>query len=518
MKKSYILIIGVILLLVGSLSAFSIPPALGVNMQEPLRPRIPFEVEQVSANGVKKHSLVDKQSVPAINLAPRGLLILAEFTDVTFAENNTHQAFDSLANSDNYTYNGATGSCQAYFTAQSNGQYSPVFDVIGPVTLPHESAYYGTDKPNASGDDQYIVDFVVDACKAADSLGVDFTQYDNDEDGIVDFVYIVYAGVGQADGGASTTIWPHNWDLISALYYENTNQTEYYAYYDEEGKLCYNLPSLDGKMLYLYACSNELKYSNKSRSGIGTICHEFSHVLGLPDYYITDSRYSHLEKFTPGAWSLMGYGNYLNDGKTPPNFSVYDKYYLGWVEPKVLNTTGEYQLSADGESGYLLARNEMHVEDGAYRTDTVYYIENRQKSGWDEYLPGHGMLVWRVMFDAEKWSNNSPNDFKTRYRLVCADESASPYTTTEAREDVPFPGSTNQQTYAPFEINSLDSIQESSDGVISFVFTTENKTPVENVVVPSQLQGLWYNLLGQPIDPTRYKGIAIHNKQKYLLR
>lgn len=518
MKKSYILIIVVILLLVGSLSAFSIPPAPGVNMLEPRRPRIPFEVEQVSANGVTKRSLVDKQYGPAINLAPRGLLILAEFTDVAFAENNTHQAFDSLANSDNYTYNGATGSCQAYFTDQSNGQYNPVFDVIGPVILPHEVAYYGSDKPNASGDDQYIADFVVDACKAADSLGVDFTQYDNNGDGIVDFVYIIYAGVGQADGGAATTIWPHNWDLMSALYFNNTNQTKYYAYYDDNDSLCYNLPELDGKALYSYACSNELRYATKARSGIGTICHEFSHVLGLPDYYITDTRYSHLEKFTPGAWSLMGYGNYLNNGNTPPNYSIYDKYYLGWVEPKVLNTIGEYQLLADGESGYLLARNEVHVENGAYRTDTVYYLENRQQTGWDEYLPGHGMLVWRVMYDAEKWANNMPNDFKTRYRLVCADASADPYTLHESRPDVPFPGSTNQQNFAPFNINALDSIQESTDGVISFVFTTENKTPVENILVPPYLQGLWYNLLGQRIDPAQYKGIAIHNKQKYLLR
>jgi M6 family metalloprotease-like protein len=391
-----------------------------------------------------------------------------------------------------------------------------VFDVIGPVTLPHESAYYGTDKPNASGDDQYIADFVVDACKAADSLGVDFTQYDNDEDGIVDFVYIVYAGVGQADGGASTTIWPHNWDLISALYYENSNQTEYYAYYDEEGKLCYNLPSLDGKMLYLYACSNELKYSTNARTGIGTICHEFSHVLGLPDYYLTTTSPVVNQRETPGAWSLMGYGNYLNDGNTPPNYSVYDKYYLGWLEPEVLAQTKTLEIPADGVTTYMLASSEKHVDEGAYRTDTVYYIENRQQEGWDAYLPGHGMLIWRVIFNEDDWYQNCPNDHVARYRLISAVTASSPYTTTKPKPEVPFPGSKNITKYTPFSHNGLYNIQE-ANGLITCEFTTTTiHSAVENIQVPRT--GVWYNILGQPIDPNNYKGVAIHDNKKYLLR
>lgn len=508
----------IVLLLVSSVFIFSAPPMPGLNLKEPQRNRIPFAVNVEVGDRIVKRSLVDEQSSPSINLAPRGLLILANFSDTTFAAVNTQQAFDSLANGMDYSYNGATGSCKAYFTEQSNGQYSPCFDVIGPVKLPHTSAYYGTDIENEEGNDRYVVDFVVDACKEADKLGVDFTQYDNDGDGVVDFVYIIYAGFGQADGGAESTIWPHNWDLLSALYYKNTNQTEYYAYYDENDSLNYNLPMLDGKKLYTYACSNELKYSTKLRSGIGLICHEFSHVLGLPDYYITNYSYTNFEKYTPGAWSLMGYGNYLNGGNTPPNFSVYDKYYLGWLEPQVLNKAGEYQLNADGESGYLLAKNDVHVEEGAYRADTVYYIENRQKEGWDEYLPGHGMLIWRVMYDAKKWYDNSPNDFKTRYRLMCAQDGDYPYITSGEKQEVPFPGSTNQTKFSGFEANGLENIQETSDGVITFTFYTENKTPVENVGVSVGSSSVWYNVLGHPIDPAVYKGIGIKDGKKYLLK
>ena len=520
MKKTYQFVATIILLLIGNVLLFAIPPAPGLDLVEPHRPRVPFAFSSNSMYG--KRQLVSQHGVPAINLAPRGLLILANFSDTTFSPVNTQLAFDSLANGADYTYNGATGSCKAYFTAQSNGKYSPNFDVIGPITLPHTSAYYGTDTQSNNGDDRYVVDFVVDACMAADKLGVDFSQYDNDQDGNVDFVYIIYAGFGQADGGAETTIWPHNWDLISALFYKNTNQSDYYAYYDEKDSLIYKLPTIDGKTLYTYACSNELKFRTKARSGIGTICHEFSHVLGLPDYYITDSKFSNLEKYTPGAWSLMGYGNYLNNGNTPPNFSIFDKYYLGWIEPNVLNHSTTYQLPADGKTGYMIARNDVHVDLGPYRTDTVYYLENRQKEGWDEYLPGQGMLIWRVMYDEEKWYNNSPNDFKTRYRLMCAQEDAYPYTTSEERPEVPFPGTSNQTEFISFSpVNYLENIQETAEGMITFDFVTENKTPVENLDIQTNQtsqSSAWYNLLGQPINPETYKGIVIHGNKKYLLR
>ena len=268
-----------------------------------------------------------------------------EFADQKFAENNTYQAFDSLANGDHYTYNGASGSCKQYFTNQSNGKYIPKFDVVGPVKLPQTMAYYGTDR-EVLGDDLYVFDFVLDACLGADQMGVDFTRYDNNNDGFVDFVYILYAGFGQADGGLATTIWPHAWDLKATLYFGYDNQDTYYA----NSATDYYLPQIDGKTINNYACSNELKYSTKARSGIGTICHEFSHVLGLPDYYLTTEYPAVQQRETPGAWSLMGYGNYLNDGNTPPNYSVYDKYYLGWIEPEALAQTQTLEILCQVQS------------------------------------------------------------------------------------------------------------------------------------------------------------------------
>ena len=490
-------------------NSLAVAPLPGSGLQEPHRGRAPFTI--LSHDAAKNIQKISPRKAPAINLAPRGLLILVNYTDVQFSSANSQQAFDSLANSTSYTYNGATGSCKQYFTDQSNGKYSPNFDVIGPVNLPQTMAYYGANK--ADGNDQYVVDFVIDACKGADLLGVDFSQYDNNNDGMVDFVYIIYAGYGEADYGGENTMWPHNWDLISALYYGYTNQKEYFA----TSETTYKLPEIDGKLINVYACSNEMRKANNARSGIGTICHEFSHVLGLPDYYLTTNNPQVAERETPGAWSLMGYGNYLNEGNTPPNYSVYDKYYLGWIEPEVLSETQFLELPADGITSYMLARNEKHSVKGAYRTDTVYYIENRQQTGWDTYLPGHGMLIWRVIFDEEDWYQNCPNDYMARYRLISAETRSSPYTKDNPKPEVPFPGKSQVTQFAPFQHNRLENIQESEDGIITFDFVTESKTPVDNITV-SPHNGVWYNILGQPINPQTYKGIAIQNGKKYLLR
>lgn len=489
---------------------FAVAPLPGLGLVEPQRSRAPFTLNTVDAHS---RQAVAPQRVPKVNLAPRGLLILVNFSDVQFVENNTQQAFDSLANGDDYTYNGATGSCKQYFIDQSNGKYIPQFDVVGPIQLPHPMAFYGENA--ADGNDRYVVDFVIDACKGADSLGVDFSEYDNDNNGMVDFVYIIYAGYSESEGAVKSTIWPHNWDLLSALYFGYSYQKEYYAHSESD----YKLPEIDGKLLNNYACSNELRKSTDTRAGIGTICHEFSHVLGLPDYYLTTQSPVVAQRYTPGAWSLMGYGNYLNNGNTPPNYSVYDKYYLGWLEPKALSESQSLEIPADGKTTYMISRDERHVEAGPYRTDTVYYLENRQKEGWDAYLPGHGLLIWRVIFDEKDWFSNCPNDYVARYLLVSAYKMSSPYTTEKPKPEVPFPGSKNITQFETFsDLNGIENIQE-VDGLITCDFVTVTPTSIDIIPPLSDplFAGQWYNLMGQPIDPQSYHGIVIHNGEKVLL-
>ena len=209
----------------------AVAPMPGLQLIEPIHEPIPQGiVHQQRAERVAQMPQ-NRQS-----LADRGLLIVVEFANTPLATNNTVQSFDSLANAEDYSYNGATGSCKKYYQDQSNGQYTPHFDVVGPVVLPEKLEYYGKDAAS-TGDDQYIADFVIDACKGAQQIGVDFSNYDQDNDGYVDLVYIIYAGYSQADGGPAISIWPHAWDLQSALYFGNTNQKEYYVESDNAGNI-----------------------------------------------------------------------------------------------------------------------------------------------------------------------------------------------------------------------------------------------------------------------------------------
>ena len=395
------------------------------------------------------------KAVGAPNLAPRGLVILVNFSNSKFANTNNQAAMNELMNSDNYTYNGATGSVRKFFSDQSDGQYKPDFEVIGPVTLTNNVAHYGGN--DASGNDVLPGDMVVEACSIANATyGVDFTQYDNDGDGEVDFVYIIYAGKGEADGGAEETIWPHNWSLDAARYWNNCSYTTTQSRFD-------------GKYINNYACSGELDGSSGKRAGIGTIAHEFGHVIGLPDLYDIDYGQNYDNEMTPGSWHIMDGGSYNNDGKTPPNYTIYDKYFLGWETPtNPGNTPQTLSLQAagtDGFKGYQIATSNSLLL--ANNTNTVYYIENRQQSGWDRYLPGHGLVIWKIMYNQSVWNDNAPNATPgtLRYTIV----SASGNTTGIGTASDPFPGTKKKTRWEGVSGKPLLNITESG-GVITLTY------------------------------------------------
>ena len=400
-----------------------------------------------------------QKAVGAPNLAPRGLVILVNFKDVSFNAANTQSAMSDLMNSDSYTYNGATGSVRKYFSDQSEGKYTPQFDVVGPVTLPNNMAHYGGN--DAYGDDKLPGDMVIEACSIANALhNVNFTQYDNDSDGKVDFVYIIYAGKGEADGGADETIWPHNWSISGAYYYK-------YCTYAE------NKRNFDGKTIDNYACSGEIDGQTGARAGIGTIVHEYSHVIGLPDLYDIDYGQNYENEATPGAWHVMDGGSYNNDGNTPPNYSIYDKYFLGWKTPTNLGATAQnLSLKAAGTDGYNAYQITTSGNSllAATNTDPVYYIENRQQSGWDAHVPGHGLVIWKLMYDPTAWNNNGPNATPgtIRYAVV----SASGATTKIGTAADPFPGTQRKTEWRGVNGKPLLNITE-KNGIISLSYIEE---------------------------------------------
>ena len=212
-------------------------------------------------------------------LAPRGAVILVSFSDLDFDATNAEMT--DWAMGENYTYNGATGSVHQYFYDQSWGQYDLQLDVVGPVKVSKQMSYYGQN--NYKGEDKHAGELVVEACKLAHDQGIDFSNYDWDNDGEVDWVVILYAGYGEASGAPANTIWPHQWEL---------------SYYDPS--LAFKL---DGKTIDHYCCLNEIDFDTKARCGIGTFCHEFSHVLGLPDFYPTN----YATHRTLHDWDVMDY-------------------------------------------------------------------------------------------------------------------------------------------------------------------------------------------------------------------
>ena len=386
------------------------------------------------------------------------LVILVNFADETYT--HTQAEFDSLMNQIGYSANGATGSVKDYFMQNSYYQYMPNFAVVGPVTLDHNMSYYGA--PTSDGDNDTLpAQMVLDAVRKADTLGVDFSLFDNDTNDIIDNVFIYYAGYAEAQGASSNTIWPHQWSV--GIWNTDADSIDDLTF--------------DGKLLFKYACSSELTgNTGTNMCGIGTFCHEFSHVLGLMDLYITDYSSSHK---TLGYWDLMDAGNYNNDEKTPAGYSTFERFYLGWVTPQVINQPMSACISSTlsigaSTSGIVIPQTYIITSTGAFNSDVddpnpdeYFILENRQNTSWDEYLPGHGLLVEKIKWDAISWlanvGNVDPND------MIVDIMEAGGVTSGNGDSSDPFPGTSGVTSYAPYSRYPLTNIAENT-GLITFDF------------------------------------------------
>lgn len=374
----------------------------------------------------------------------KSIAILVNFSDNEFSSEDAHDYFHRLLNEEGFSDYGSIGSVRDYFIDNSLGQFTPSFDVYGPVTLAHPIAYYGTN--DTWGNDKRAHEMIIEACELLDDE-VDFSQYDCNGDGIIDNVYVYYAGYGEADGGKSTTIWPHSHDI---------------EYADPGQKYMF-----DSVQLNHYACSNELDFESDIPDGIGTFTHEFSHVMGLPDLYATDNS----SAFTPGCWNILDVGSYNNNGRTPPNYSSFERYALDWMEPEIICAPGEYTLEP------LTSSNKAYMIT-AEKNNEYFLFENRQQVGNDLYIPGHGMLVWHVEFNQRVWDDNTVNN-NARHQYVDLIE-ADNIQTNHSKSGDSFPGTANVTSFTaegkPAFVSragkstgfDIVEIAESENGVISF--------------------------------------------------
>lgn len=338
-------------------------------------------VRRAQAQGRQKRMLRKAQANNAFQGTKKGLIILVQFTDSKFKSGHDLALYRRIANDENYSGNNFRGSIKDYFKVQSHGQFELDFDVAGICQLQHPYAYYG--KNNSQKEDVKPGEMVAEACLWAHEHGFDFSKYDWNGDGEVDQVFVLYAGHGEASYKDANTVWPHMFYLFASDY----------------GKPL----SLDGVTVDTYACSSELN-GDGNLDGIGTFCHEFSHCMGFPDLYDTSSDGGW---FGMGDFDLMCSGSYNGDSKCPAGYSAYEKAECGWLTLKDMTNieqetsiVGVQPMSADGDA-YII-KNKGHK-------DEYYILENRQKTGWDSYLPASGLMITHVDYDADIWDWNMPN-------------------------------------------------------------------------------------------------------------
>lgn len=380
-----------------------------------------------TAKGEKARKMRDKknqgQKAPVVDYNTfRGLIILINYNDRQFQMSDANNFYNELCNTPNYSgfyhqgrFQSCTGSVRDYYYDNSMGQFDPEFDVVGPVNLDF-SCLEGNDKSRQ----------IFQAALNAVDDQVDFSQYDADNDGMIDMVFFMVAGYSSSySGNNEGYLWPH----MSYLYGYSPENGWYWLQYD-------------GKYMGRYASSCEIygweSYGHTMPNAIGTICHEFGHVLGLPDLYDTDYGGSGGESNHPGGWDVMAGGSSSNYGRTPVGYSLWERVELGFAETPPELTLGTKTLAPINTSntGYRMQ---------SPNANEYFLFENRQPNKWDAALPGHGLVIARVDYsNMNAWDSNDVNSNPAHnyYELVRA--------AGASEAGVPFPGNSNVT-----EINSI---------------------------------------------------------------
>jgi len=346
--------------------------------------------------------------------SPRAIVLLVQFANRPFKV-QPRKAFNQYLNSmadKHQDFGNAedrnTGSVKKYFSDMSGGKFKPQFDLYGPITMPKNAAYYGE---GSSSMERYR-ELVSEACTMMDD-SLDFSKYDADKDGNVDLVYIIYAGYGESVSSIDSTLWP-------------------------KAFVCGTDIKKDGKYVRLAGISNELNgrpdgnYNSKSGlliNGVGLFCHEFSHCMGLPDFYPTVSPqwttandkqdFDAYDNQGMEEWDVMDNGIYLYNGYSPTAYTAWEREKMGWLTIETLTREGKVELKSIDEGGKAYRiKNDKNTSGNEY-----YIVENIQAKGWNKKLPASGMMVSHVEYEPRAFSvfhggDNSVNNIKKHPRMT----------------------------------------------------------------------------------------------------
>ncbi len=354
----------------------------------------------------------------------RALALLVEFSDQPMRVQA--EFFDSLIFGDN----GRT--VRDYYREVSYAQIDIVTvdlpSSVGWQTAPQTYEYY-VNARNGTGsyprNSQKLVEDLVDAVDDQ----VDFSMYDNDGDGYVDVLMVIHAGTGAEFSGSDDDIWSHEWQIAPRY--------------------------KDGVAISTFTIQPEY-WTRPGDMTIGVCCHELGHGFGLPDLYDTD--YS---SYGVGRWCLMGYGTWLGPsgrGSSPAHLSAWCKKQLGVIDPVNPTTNVLRQQIPPVEDSAIAWR----LWNSGSASSEYFLLENRQKVGYDAYLPGHGLLIWHI---DESRSGNTREYYpgmNAQAHPLVALEQADGYFSLEKKLDAgeandPFPGPGNHTEFSLLTVPGSES-------------------------------------------------------------
>lgn len=451
--------------------------------------------------------------------SPKALVILAEFADTTFTIQNTKQVFTNyLMNEEHFTetayaqkrnYKGVRG----YFKDCSYGQFTPTFDVVGPVKLPKPQTVYGAgrnDRPDL---------LLEDACSAVDNI-VDFSQYDANGDGLVDLVYIIYAGhSANISGNKETDIWPKSGTISISK-------------------------TFDGKSIGRYGVSNELagrenkKKEKETINGIGLFCHEFSHTLGLPDIYaIPGTAAADQDNQGMEYWDLMDGGTEVQNGRVPSPYLAWEREAMGWMTIDKLTSdqqvTDLKSLENGGKAYKILNKNVANE---------FIVLQSIQQGGWYQgwtktQIP-KGLLAYRISYPYDKVNmSDFPNNVKGKPRVIVVPADGevlsamnsggkfNKYITNLTNDLYPLGSKNSIDEFKMYDGSKLQCkiiniTQNDANKTVSFKFIADatgiQSAPITNLTISdNRIYTLDGRYVGTDRDALPH-GIYIQNKQKFI--
>ena len=435
--------------------------------------------------------------------AYKQMVVLVSFRDVDFQMADARASYDSLFNVSGYNKRNGAGCVADYFREQSGGLFNLEFDIYGPIKLdnPYDAP---TSKTRNYGKDNFRNAVLEMFSQYPD---IDWQQYDWDGDGTIEQVIYVYAGLcGNQGEGSYGYIWPNTGSFSTVT-----------------------CPS--GVKISNFTCSGEMWKGTLGSCGIGTICHEFSHSLGLPDLYptVSSAGYSVVDE-----WDLMDGGNFTNYGWCPPDYSPLEKMLFGWLTPVELKeptSVRDMKTLADGGDVYIIKKTE----------NNYYLLENRQWQGWSLGVPGRGLVIYHVDYLESKWSSNSVNNVKGAYRYELVHADGLDYDAWDnllEQRDVktkylnktrmnclylstsPFPWTTDSTATVDKALTDTETpitnIRMTDDGLVSFDFRGGDQSGITPSVVHSQRS--YYDLMGRRIAGRPGKGVYIVEGKKVIIQ